>query len=92
MRRSATPQSIFGGGRKPEAKEIPTEQLTKEYQARVDEIFQIINSKRADSSGKISVDKVTVKLGVEAGGKIGWFVEGRLDVSFAFEVEFKVSE
>lgn len=90
LRKGAVPHFIFRG-KEPKTQELPTEKLTKEYHARIDEIFSIINSKKRDSTGGIAVEKVVVKLGVDVGGKIGWFVEGRLDVSFAFEVEFKVS-
>lgn len=71
---------------------LPEGELSIQYQERIDEIFAIINARKQDESGRIKVDKVTVKLGVEAGGKIGLFVEGRLDVAFAFEVEFKLAD
>lgn len=67
-------------------------ELTEQYKKSIDEIFAIINTRKQDESGKIKVDKVTVRLGVETGGKIGWFVEGRVDVAFAFEVEFKLGD
>ncbi len=75
----------------PYSVDLDTKALADQYRTRIDEIFAIIKSKGSDSEGKIKVDKVTVKLGVDAGGSIGWFVEGRVDVSFAFEIEFKVS-
>jgi hypothetical protein len=92
-----TPQGLrevfgFGTNMEPFETDFETGILATQYQARVDEIFVLIKSRIADPEGKIKVDKVTVKLGVDAGGKVGWFVEGRLDISLAFEVEFKVSE
>ena len=94
---TAQPQMVglgFGWPPPPERldAEVQPGFLASQYEARIDEIFQIINKKKQDPGGKIKVEKVKVKLGVDTGGKIGWFVEGRLDVSFAFEVEFKVSE
>jgi hypothetical protein len=95
----ATPQmlgmeKLFGRDRRVVTfvNELDAKALAAQYQARVDEVLDIIKSRQADPEGKIKVDKVLVKLGVDAGGSIGWFVEGRLDVAFAFEIEFKVSE
>lgn len=81
----------FGGGKAKDDK-IKPEKLTKEYDKCIDEIFKVINAKRTDETNKIKVSTVTVKLGVDAGGSVGFFVEGRVDVSLAFEVEFKVSD
>ena len=66
--------------------------LSSEYEQRIEEVFHIVQKKTANADGSIAIEKVTVKLGVDAGGKIGWFVEGSLEVSLAFEVEFSVNK
>ena len=93
---TGTSQGLFG--RRTGVMPVPVDvnldngELKRQYEERLDEIFSLIKSRKGDSEGKIKVDTVTVKLGVDVGGTIGWFVEGRIDISLAFEVQFKVSE
>src|SRR4051794_22493974 len=47
--------------------ELKSSDLATEYEKRLKEVFGIINTKVADEHGNISVEKVKVKLGVDAG-------------------------
>ncbi|MEW4566138.1 hypothetical protein AB1K70_26710 [Bremerella sp. JC770] len=95
-KRTAAEPQFLGFGRAPKSVETVEETLdmsvlSTEYEQRIEEVFRIVQKKTTSTDGGIVVDKVTVKLGVDSGGRIGWFVEGSLNVSLAFEVEFSVN-
>jgi hypothetical protein len=64
--------------------------LKDKFNAAISEVAKVVKDQAVPLHEGIQLDTVSVELGVTAGGEIGFFAKGRMDIAASFSVTFKI--
>ncbi len=77
---------------RPVEKMVGPEELKEKLHSAILEASEWFSTKIEGIAAGVSVDTVSVELGITVGGEIGFFAKGRADVAASFTVTLKVNK